>query len=121
MYNTLLFSLKVDDFEEVVIPDVVDPKKHKGKTQAKIRQTSTTTRSSYTGNRQKITQKPNTTPTTTKTKQDQTKPPRRRNKPVDRSSKKSPASRDDVSAPSEGEEEASGKKIQGKNFFYDDF
>lgn len=120
MYNTLLFSLKVDDFEEVVIPDVVDPKKHKGKTQAKIRQTSTTTRSAYTGNRQKITQKPNTTPTT-KTKQDQTKPPRRRNKPVDRSSKKSPASRDDVSAPSEGEEEASGKKIQGKNFFYDDF
>ncbi|XP_031572014.1 GON-4-like protein [Actinia tenebrosa] len=103
---------EVDDFEEVVIP--------KGKTQAKLRQTSATTRTSYPGNRQKITPKP-TTIATSKTKQDQTKPARRRNKPVDRSSKTSPLSRDDVSVLSEGEEETSVKRVQGggpvdKNF-----
>jgi hypothetical protein len=98
---------KVDDFEEVVIPDIIDPKKPKGKTQAKVRQTTGTTRPAC--SKQKLTQKPIST---TRTKHQNTKTNQRKNRSVD-TAKKSPSLRDDVSAPSEGEEETSGKKPQG--------
>ncbi|KAK3735384.1 hypothetical protein QZH41_008714 [Actinostola sp. cb2023] len=95
----------VDDFEEVVIPDMIEPRKTKAK--LKVRQTPASAATRTTSStKQKLTPKPIGVSRTRNTKSD-----RRRNL-----SKKSPqavdsVSRDDVSGLSEGEDEISSKKL----------